>query len=142
VTSGSLRVGSSWTTDAPYRETAVALAAARAEGIACVEMEAAALYAYAETTGARVVCLAHITNTMATTGDDFDNGLENGVRDAPRGRACRGPRVAVMRGRTAATARVTGYGRPERLRGVGRQPHEPEHLAAPTLHAVMRRHPT
>jgi len=21
-------------------------------------------------------------NTMATTGDDFDNGLENGVRDA------------------------------------------------------------
>jgi len=37
--------GSSWTTDAPYRETAAAIAAAEAEGIACVEMEAAALYA-------------------------------------------------------------------------------------------------
>lgn len=77
-----VRVGSSWTTDAPYRETAVAVAAARAEGIACVEMEAAALYAYAEATGARVVCLAHITNTMGTTGDDFDKGSENGVGDA------------------------------------------------------------
>ncbi len=35
--------GASWTTDAPYRETATAIAAAEAEGIACVEMEAAAL---------------------------------------------------------------------------------------------------
>lgn len=75
-------IGSSWTTDAPYRETAVAIAAAAAEGIACVEMEAAALYAYAEATGSEVVCLAHITNTMATTGDDFEKGLDNGVHDA------------------------------------------------------------
>ncbi len=74
-----VRVGSSWTTDAPYRETTVAVAAARAEGIACVEMEAAALYAYAEATGAKVVCLAHVTNTMGTTGDDFDKGAGNGV---------------------------------------------------------------
>jgi len=74
-----VRVGSSWTTDAPYRETAVALAAARAEGVACVEMEAAALYAYAEATGAKVVCLAHITNTMGTTANDFDKGSGNGV---------------------------------------------------------------
>ena len=77
-----VRVGSSWTTDAPYRETAVALAAARAEGIACVEMEAAALYAYAEASGARVVCLAHVTNTVGATGDDFDKGSGNGVSDA------------------------------------------------------------
>jgi len=28
------------------------------------------------------VCLAHITNTVGTTGDDFDKGSENGVRDA------------------------------------------------------------
>jgi uridine phosphorylase len=74
--------GASWTTDAPYRETATAIAAARAEGIACVEMEAAALYAYATARGRPVVCLAHITNTMATTGEDFEKGLDNRVHDA------------------------------------------------------------
>ena len=72
----------SWTTDAPYRETSVAIAAARAEQVACVEMEAAALYAYATATGAPVVCLAHITNTMATAGDDFEKGVDDGVHDA------------------------------------------------------------
>src|SRR5262245_35242486 len=40
-------VGTSWTTDAPFRETAVAIAAARARGVHAVEMEAAALYAFA-----------------------------------------------------------------------------------------------
>jgi uridine phosphorylase len=74
--------GSSWTTDAPYRETRTAIEAAEAEGIACVEMEAASLYAYAEARGADVVCLAHITNTMATAGDDFEKGVDNGVHDA------------------------------------------------------------
>ena len=37
-------VGPSWTTDAPFRETAAAVAAARAKGLLAVEMEAAALY--------------------------------------------------------------------------------------------------
>lgn len=74
--------GASWTTDAPYRETAAAIAAARRAGVACVEMEAAALYAYATATGAQVVCLAHVTNTMATAGDDFEKGSENGVYEA------------------------------------------------------------
>ncbi|GAA4895052.1 nucleoside phosphorylase [Actinomycetospora straminea] len=74
--------GPSWTTDAPYRETRTAIAAAEEEGIACVEMEAASLYAYAEARRADVVCLAHITNTMATEGDDFEKGLDNGVHDA------------------------------------------------------------
>jgi uridine phosphorylase len=74
--------GDSWTTDAPYRETATAIAAAKAEGIACVEMEAAGLYAYAQATGAAVVCIAHITNTIATAGNDFEKGVDNGVHDA------------------------------------------------------------
>jgi uridine phosphorylase len=72
----------SWTTDAPYRETAAAVAAAQAAGIACVEMEAAALYAYATARQRPVVCLAHVTNTMAIDGDDFDKGSDNGVHDA------------------------------------------------------------
>jgi uridine phosphorylase len=77
-----LRAGSSWTTDAPYRETAAAIATARAAGIDCVEMEAAALYAYATARHHDVVCLAHITNTMATTGKDFEKGQHNGALDA------------------------------------------------------------
>ena len=54
-------VGSSWTTDAPFRETAEAIATARAKGILAVEMEAAALYAFARAAKARVLCLAHVT---------------------------------------------------------------------------------
>src|SRR6267142_6753574 len=46
-------VGSSWTTDAPFRETAEAIEAARSKGVLAVEMEAAALYAFARATGAR-----------------------------------------------------------------------------------------
>ncbi|MBX9639257.1 MAG: hypothetical protein K2X97_05890 [Mycobacteriaceae bacterium] len=76
--------GSSWTTDAPYRETALAIKDAERRGIACVEMEAAALYAFAATAGQNVVCLAHITNTMAIDGDDFEKGIDNGVNAALR----------------------------------------------------------
>jgi uridine phosphorylase len=42
------RVGKTWTTDAPYRETAIKVVARRQEGCLVVEMEAAALMAVAE----------------------------------------------------------------------------------------------
>ncbi len=42
------RLGKTWTTDAPYRETAVKVAARRAEGCLTVEMEAAGLMAVAQ----------------------------------------------------------------------------------------------
>lgn len=74
--------GTSWTTDAPYRETTAAITQAQELGVACVEMEAAGLYAYAAARGAAVVCFAHITNTMATDGDDFEKGADAGVHDA------------------------------------------------------------
>ncbi len=74
--------GSTWTTDAPYRETEAAIAAAEALGIVAVEMEAAALYAFAAVHGRDVVCVAHVTNTMATDGDDFEKGEANGALDA------------------------------------------------------------
>jgi len=48
--------GATWTTDAPYRETPQAIHAARAEGILAVEMEAAALYAFAEARQNAVLC--------------------------------------------------------------------------------------
>lgn len=75
-------VGASWTTDAPYRETAESIVAAREKGILAVEMEAAALYAFAHSTGAGVLCLAHVTNTMAQAGDDFEKGEADGTTDA------------------------------------------------------------
>ena len=75
-------VGSSWTTDAPFRETAEAIEAARAKGILAVEMEAAALYTFARVKGVRVLCLAHVTNTMGQTGADFEKGEADGTSDA------------------------------------------------------------
>jgi len=50
-----VRTGASWTTDAPFRETEAAIAAARARGILAVEMEAAGLYAFANARQKRVV---------------------------------------------------------------------------------------
>ena len=75
-------VGASWTTDAPFRETAEAIEAARDKGILAVEMEAAALYAFARAAGVRILCLAHVTNTMGLAGDDFEKGEADGTRDA------------------------------------------------------------
>jgi uridine phosphorylase len=75
-------VGSSWTTDAPFRETVEAIGAARSKGILAVEMEAAALYAFARVAGVPVLCLAHVTNTMGQAGDDFEKGDADGTRDA------------------------------------------------------------
>jgi len=75
-------VGPSWTTDAPFRETAAAIERARAKGALAVEMEAAALYAFARKTGAQVLCLAHVTNTMGQTERDFEKGEADGTADA------------------------------------------------------------
>ncbi|MDP2688361.1 MAG: hypothetical protein Q8O62_14165 [Aequorivita sp.] len=38
----------SWTADAPYRETETAISAKKVENVAFVEMEASALYAFAQ----------------------------------------------------------------------------------------------
>jgi uridine phosphorylase len=74
-------VGASWTTDAPFRETAQAIEAARAQDILAVEMEAAALYTFARRKGARVLCIAHVTNTMGQAGADFEKGEADGTAD-------------------------------------------------------------
>ena len=74
--------GLAWTTDAPYRETQAEIDAARAAGVLAVEMEAAALYAFAQARGRAVLCFAHVTNQMAVAGDDFEKGADAGSRDA------------------------------------------------------------
>ncbi len=76
--------GTTWTTDAPFRETATALWEARARGAIAVEMEAAGLYAFAEAAGAPVLCLAQITNQLAQIDGDFEKGPESGAIDALR----------------------------------------------------------
>lgn len=75
-------VGASWTTDAPFRETADAIEAARSKGVLAVEMEASALYAFARARGVSVLCLAHVTNTMGQAGQDFEKGEADGTADA------------------------------------------------------------
>jgi hypothetical protein len=42
-------------------------------------MESAALYAFARATGNRVLCLAHVTNTMGQGGSDFEKGEADGT---------------------------------------------------------------
>lgn len=75
-------VGGSWTTDAPFRETAEAIEAARHAGLLAVEMEAAALYAFARASGNKVLCLAHVTNTMGQVEGDFEKGEAGGAAEA------------------------------------------------------------
>ncbi len=75
-------VGASWTTDAPFRETSEAIQSASGKGILAVEMEAAALYALAAASGFKILCLAHVTNTMAQSGADFEKGQDDGTVDA------------------------------------------------------------
>jgi uridine phosphorylase len=78
----NLYVGATWTTDAPFRETDVAVGAARKRGVLAVEMEAAALYAFAKARGRKVVCFAHVTNTMGQIEGDFEKGDRDGARSS------------------------------------------------------------
>jgi uridine phosphorylase len=74
--------GAVWTTDAPFRETAAAVAAMRSRGLLAVEMEAAALYAFAAARCKPVLCFAHVTNQMAQVHGDFEKGEADGTHDA------------------------------------------------------------
>ena len=76
--------GSTWTTDARFRETASAIAAARDGGLMAVEMEVAALYAFARARARPVVCFALVTNQMAQVEGDFEKGADNGAQHALR----------------------------------------------------------
>ena len=68
----SMHYGASWTTDGPFRETKTAICFAESEGILGVEMEAAALYGFAQAKGKAVICIAQITNQMALIDNDFE----------------------------------------------------------------------
>ncbi len=76
--------GATWTTDAPFRETDDAIQTMRRRGLLAVEMEAAALYAFAKARGKPVVCFAHVTNQMGRIEGDFEKGHADGTTDALR----------------------------------------------------------
>jgi uridine phosphorylase len=71
--------GATWTTDAPFRETEGTIARRKAEGLLAVEMEAAALYAFAAARKCAVLCLAHVTNQFGRSEGDFEKGPRNGA---------------------------------------------------------------
>jgi len=78
----SVHVGATWTTDAPFRETQEAVEAAAQAGILAVEMEAAALYAFARARGRPVLCFAHVTNQMGRIEGDFEKGVTHGAEES------------------------------------------------------------
>jgi uridine phosphorylase len=71
--------GATWTTDAPFRETAMTIRARRAQGLVAVEMEAAALYAFGRARGRSVVCFAHVTNRVGRAEGAFEKGAASGA---------------------------------------------------------------
>lgn len=75
-------MGSSWTTDAPFRETKAAIDSARKMGIIAVEMEASALYALACSRQINIICIAQLTNEMGQAEKDFEKGREEGSVEA------------------------------------------------------------
>lgn len=78
----SVYTGTTWTTDAPFRETEDAIRIAEERGILAVEMEVAGLYAFGEARGKPIVSFAHITNRMGQTEGDFEKGADAGSRAA------------------------------------------------------------
>ena len=74
--------GTTWTTDAPFRETEHAINYAKDLDVVAVEMEAAALYAFARARSRPVICFAHVTNQMGNVEGDFEKGEEDGSRTA------------------------------------------------------------
>jgi uridine phosphorylase len=74
--------GVTWTTDAPFRETQPAIDAMVEGNLMAVEMEAAALYAFAQARQKPVLCFAHVTNQMGRVDGDFEKGEADGSCDA------------------------------------------------------------
>jgi uridine phosphorylase len=66
--------GITWTTDAPYRETADQLRLWAERGILAVEMQAASLFAFAHARSANVAMVALVSNSVEAATEPFDTG--------------------------------------------------------------------
>jgi uridine phosphorylase len=72
----AVRTGRVWTTDAPYRESELAIRHWRSEGVLAVEMQAASLFAFGAARNANVAAVARVSNAVDHQGDQFDTGTE------------------------------------------------------------------
>lgn len=90
-----------WTTDAPYRETRRQVRYWASAGALAVEMQAASLFAFAQTRGAAIGVVAMVSNSGDHMGDQFDTGEHS-------------YRVAVLNGVIAGAARFIRARRPAR----------------------------
>jgi uridine phosphorylase len=77
-----VHVGAAWTTDAPYRETEQMIAKRKEQGLLAVEMESAALYAFATARACPVICFAHVSNQLGCVEGDFEKGEGSGARSS------------------------------------------------------------
>lgn len=66
--------GTVWTTDAPYRETPDQLRTWADRGVLAVEMQAAALFAFARARSATVAIVALVSNGVGQSDGQFDTG--------------------------------------------------------------------
>jgi hypothetical protein len=85
-------------------------------------MEAAALYAYAHARRRDVVCVAHVTNSMATDGDDFEKGRDNGTDRILRLVTCIARAARVDRRRRSLSGTFTGTLRSDTTGHIRTQP--------------------
>ncbi len=69
------RKGTTWTTDAPYRETIEELRQYRSDGVATVEMEASALFAVGTYRGVSVSAIFTISDLLSE--EDWDQGYHS-----------------------------------------------------------------
>lgn len=70
----TVRTGTVWTTDAPYRETQSEIARWARAGALAVEMQAASLFAFAMARRANVAVVARVSNAIDYEGSQFDTG--------------------------------------------------------------------
>lgn len=74
--------GSTWTADAPFRETETAIERAPSKDVLAVETEVAALYTFVAVREPPDVRFVHVTDRMGQDEDDFEKGQADWSRDA------------------------------------------------------------
>jgi uridine phosphorylase len=89
------RIGSVWTTDAPYRETAEQVERHRNEGVLAVEMQAASLFAFSARRSVPVGLVAHLTNAPDHPDQNFDKGTLDDQRRLVKAIGRAGLRIAA-----------------------------------------------
>ncbi len=95
-----------WTTDAPYRETQAQVRHWKSAGALAVEMQAASLFAFAQTRDAAIGIVAMVSNSGDHAGEQFDTG-EHAYRVAVLGGIIAGAARIIRAGRTGAARRTS-----------------------------------